>query len=709
LAHLAKEDLKDIYTESKKEADIWKEDYPAYERLANNDLLDMLDPNLPEVNDGSLAAALFKLPKRIVNRKLSGFAKATDRDEAWMSELANLQWKNEIIPNAKSQATFHRKWKDSIRKSAIYGGVPLITLFIDKDDVRTSDFIVAAPQDVVLEAGKVSDLDSDVIFWDVYYTKLQVEEMIEQAKAENKARNVKADNEGNVWYPDELEAIKNSKQTESRTSKDSPKPNNDTGVRPEGFHFCMAFQRGKKAPFYMYHPTTDKTVHEWLNDDPTGDIPVHYLYCYQDFVNPYGIGIVKLAGGTQNVLDYFRQADVLATQLGIRPPKKIKGDPDEVDFESLVYEQDADWFVGDADVDRMELADGVYQALPGRMEMYQGSLNKLIPMGDSTVSAGAGDPLQSKTPAGVKQAQASLSIDDEDYKDNLYETYAAVAKSMINIKFANMEGTDLMKLSDDERKILINAGLDFPENEAGEMSNQLELVWDKARAEFEFEVDPEADKATDDSQKLEGLTTVTEFIKDPATQALIAQGPIKIGNKQLDPGELIGEIIALTTDNDKIITDVSAEEEQADDAAVDEQGNPIPGAGNTPPDPKAALAEQQLKHNEEKHQFEMDTKHADLEAKAQAHDQKMAPKPQEPTAGALPEQAQVDPGAGVDPATLPNSKEMQANIDAVRQSFGVDEETAIMALAAEHEGYPIDEIIATIEARKEPAEAGAPV
>jgi hypothetical protein len=693
VAYLAKEDLKDIYTESKKEAQIWKENYPAYERLMNNDLMDGLDPSLPEVNDGSLAASLFKLPKRVVNRKLSGVAKATNRDEAWMSELANLQWNNEIIPNANSQAPFIRKWKDAVRKAAGYGSVPLITLFIDKDDKRTTDFIVASPQDVILEAGKVSDLDSDVIFWDVYYTKLQLENMLEQAKEETKVRNVLATE--NTWYVDELKAILNSKQTETRESIDSNKANNDNGVRPAGYHFCVAFQRGARAPFYMYHPDSNKTVHEWLNDDPTGDIPVHYLYCYQDFVNPYGIGIVKLAGGTQNVLDYFRQADVLATQLGLRPPKQIQGDPDEVDFESLVYAQDADWFVGDAKVERMDLSDGIYSELPGRMEMYKQSLNQILPMGDTSVSAGAGDPLASKTPAGVKMAAANLSIDDEDFKDNLYITYAAVAKSMINIKFANMEGTDLMKLSDDERQILINAGLKFPENEAGEMSNQLELVWDKARAEFDFEVDPEMDKSKDDTQKLEGLTTVSEFIKDPNTQALIQQGPIKLGNKQLDPGELVSEIVSLSTDNDKIITDVGPDEETAE--GVDEQGNPLPPQASA--DPNAALNDQKLRHNEEKHQFDMDTKHADLEAKAQAHDQKVAPAPAQ-----IPDQTEEQPQdlAGEPAAaTLPTSEEMQANVDAVMQSFDVDEETALMALAAEHEGFPLEDIIAQIELRKQ--------
>jgi len=34
--------------------------------------------------------------------------------------------------------------------------------------------IIAQPQDVLLEPGKVSDYDSDILFWDVYFSKTQV-------------------------------------------------------------------------------------------------------------------------------------------------------------------------------------------------------------------------------------------------------------------------------------------------------------------------------------------------------------------------------------------------------------------------------------------------------------------------------------------------------------------------------------------------------
>lgn len=736
---LKKDDLKKLYTDSKTEAHIWREDYPQYERLADNGLMDGLDTNLPEVNDGSLAAALFKLPKRIVNSKLSGTVKAMDRDEAWLSELANLVWQNDIIPNANTQAPFIRKWKDAVRKAAIYGSVPLITIFVEKDGKRHADFIVGQPQDVTLEPGKVSDYDSDVTFWDVYYSKLQLENMIEQAKQENQDAKKNKEDGYNKWDIPALEAILKSDNTEERSSLDTPRQEQTKNVRQKGFKFCIAVQKGVGAPYYMYHKDTDKTVREWSNPDPTGDSCIHFLYCYQDFINPYGIGIVKLAGGTQNVLDYMRQADVLATQLGLEPPLDVAGDADSADIDSLVFAQRALWFTGNAKVTPVQISNEIYQQLPDRMAMYKTSLNQLIPTGDTTISAGSGDPQYSKTPAGVKFQAASLSIDDEDFKDNLYITYAAVAKSMINTHFANMEGTDLMKLSDDEREILRKAGMQFPESADGEMSNQVEMVWDTMRATFDFEVDPEQDKAKDDADKLEGLTKVAELVaSDPTLEQELA-----MNKKKLNKGELYSEIISLTSDNDKIITDVGPEDTAGQ---VDPQtgqpmqvpqgqltkGQPVQAPPKTPSESitfkdavaagalpaAAAMLEQAGLPSEGIHSPTIvaagqKQQQLDQTASQQGHSQAMdlinAAKPAQTTGGQgaqdglngkpdqtdapVPGDVQVDPNQ----SNSPNEQEMQANVDAVMKEYNVDEGTALAALAAEHQGLPVEDIIGVLQ------------
>jgi hypothetical protein len=695
VAFLSQTEVYKAYSDACDEALQWRKDYDQFERLADNGLLDDLDENLPEVNDGTLAASLFKLAKRVIRKDLSGRATALDRNDQWLTELANIRWEKHILKNANMQATPRRKWKDAVRKSAIYGGQPIINLFTE----HGSDFIVPYAQDVKIEAGKVSDLDSDVIFWDVYYTKLQVKNMLEQALNEQKT------NDGyNNWDIEALKDIINAEPTENRPGTEEPKTTHDNGVKKNGIHFYIAFQRGKEAPFYMCHKNK-KVIRQWSNPDPTGDIPCHYLYCYQDFINPYGIGIVKLAGGTQNVLDYMRQSDVLATQIGIRPPKQIQGNPDEVDEDSLIYAQDANWYVGNAKVERMEMSNQVYQQLPTRMEMYQSSLNKLLPMGDSTVSSTAGDPLQSKTPAGVKAAQASLSIDDEDFMENVDETYELVAKSMINYEFANMQGTDLMKLSQDEQEILQKSGLDFPQDENGQPSMELEIEWDDARATFDFEVNAEADKTTDDEKRLEGLLKVAEMkTTDPNfDSALLSSG------KRIDWGELYSEIVSLTSDNDKIIKDISPEEQdsQGDPSQPQQEQpeiKPIVPYKEAPEDIKRQM---EIVDGYEPSQMtsptqqQLDQKSTDqaLNADSQAHGQMMSEAQHVQSAEQAKQEAQQpDKSQKTSKAAKPAPQQPQAdqesvNLQAVMEHYGIDEPTAKAMLEAERQGYDPQEIL----------------
>lgn len=647
MAYYEIDEICDAYKEACDEADVWRENYPEYERLMDNGLMEGLDENLPEVNDGSLAASLFKLAKRAIRKNIGGRAKSLDREDAYITEFANILWENRIIKQAKTQGTPRAKLKDAVRKAAGYGSQPVITFMAD----HGADFIVPYAQDVKLEAGKMSDLDSDIIFWDVYYSKVQLRALIEQAEAENAEDTTDGFNK---WNVEALQKILDSGQEEDRPGNEEHNEKSDKGVKKSGYHFFIAFQRGVDAPFYMFHKQFKKEpVREWSNPDPTGDMPVHYLYFYQDFINPYGIGVVKLAGGTQNVLDYMRQADILATQLGLRPPKRIQGDINDVDFDSLIYAQDADWIVGNANVERMEISNQVYQQLPERISMYQTSLQKVIPMGDTTISGSdSGDPSYSKTPAGIKMAAANLSIDDEDIAENVDELYARIAKSMINIEFANMQGEDLLRLSAEERDLLMQAGIEFPVGPDGQPTSELDFSWDDVRATFDFEVDPESDKVTDEQTQLEGLKTITAFLADPTIQQLaMSGGPMILGSKKVDIGELVGEIVHLSTENDKIVSDVSPEKKAS---LIQQQAQPM-----AQPNIKQPIPEQTMPIK--------------------------APIKQ-PVEGEVIEQPQD-----------PDRAEFEANLSAVMEEYNISAEEAAAMLEAERDGFSPEEILAALE------------
>ena len=569
------------YNEAKKEQREWQKNYDEFERIANNDLAEDLDPNEPETNDGSLSASLFKLQKRVVPKDLTGAPKALDRNDQWLNEFAKIEWTKTIVPNANTQAPFQAKWKDAVRKAGIYGSVPLVTILTELPNGKTStDFFVAYPRDVALEVGKVSDSDSDEFWVDLYFTDRQLKDIIKAEKAEKKKAKDEGYEYNPTWDTAALQELIDVGKKDDKDSRDLPRDAANKMVKRGGKKIVMRLSRGVGEKFIGYAPSINKFVREYENPDPTGDPGVHYLYCYQDFINPYGIGIVKLAGGTQNVLDYMRRADVLATQVGIRSPLLVSGDTSETDFDTFVYSQDAIWIAGKAQVQRQNLGNGIYEQLPGRLSMYKTSLNQLIPTGDTSISStDSGDPNYSKTPQGVKFQQANLSIDDEDMTEKLYIAFEQVAKSMINVHFANMQGTDVVKLSEVERERIYKASpQDFPQFaqqqlEDGttiEPSDELEVIWDNVRANYEFEVEAEPEKQKDEAEQLDGLLKVLELVNADPTfeQQMLMAG------KKFNKGELLSDIIKLSTDNEKIIVDISPEEQgqmEAEQAAMQEQ------------------------------------------------------------------------------------------------------------------------------------------
>jgi hypothetical protein len=187
-----------------------------------------------------------------------------------------------------------------------------------------------------------------------------------------------------------------------------------------------------------------------------------------------------------------------------------------------------------------------------------------------------------------------------------------------------------MKLTDDEVERLQNSGLEFPVDEEGNPTNELEIIWDEARATFDFEVDAEDSKAKDEEKRLEGLLKVLEL---NAADPMLAQ-KLQMSGWRLDEGELLATIVNLTTDNDKIVSKIAPEELEA------------------------MQAEQAMLPSGE-----------------------MQPEaPQEPMQGEAEQGGEITP------------EQAQINVEAVMQEYGIDQETAAEMLDAEFKGVPPEQI-----------------
>lgn len=562
MIYLSKAELKDAYYEANKTSKDWFKPFDEYERLAANKISKTIGKNMPRVNDGSLAASLLETPMQVYPTMQTGKFTAQNRKEAWINEIANIIWKTKIVPNANTQSTFFDKEQIALYRALKYGAQPRYNFFVSTDTYTGSDWSLPYVRNVKLEPGKFSVDDCDYVFLDVYYTKLQLKKIIER---------LGKDKDTGGWNTKLLKQLADM----SMTSKEMEEQNineRDKQVHSSGIKTTICFNRGVGAPFYMFstHLPEGECLREWNNPDPTGELPITMQYCYENLESPYGIGRAELAGPTQNVLDYMTQAHMLATQIGLQPPKKLSGPTDTTNFNSLTFTPDAIWQTGNATIDVVQNTNSVYTQFPANFGLYKSQLQTLQGRTDGSISAESGNPNFSKTSAGVKLQQDRTNSQDNYLRNKADTASAKMAEKMMNVHMAQMKGADILDVAEDDIERLVKAGyLDdnptTPEPSAGE----LPIMYEEVKAEFKFEYDarPEADE----DEKNRWLELIDIATSNPNIIPAMEQS-----GWRFSLGEAFKKVVNAsgTADSEKVLTQISPEE-MMQSGQVDANGQPL--------------------------------------------------------------------------------------------------------------------------------------
>jgi len=608
--YLSKAELKDAYYEANKTSKDWFRPFDEYERLAANKISKTIGKNMPRVNDGSLAASLLETPMQVYPTMQTGKFTAQNRKEAWINEIANIIWKTKIVPNANTQSTFFDKEQIALYRALKYGAQPRYNFFVSTDTYTGSDWSLPYVRNVKLEPGKFSVDDCDYVFLDVYYTKLQLKKIIER---------LGKDKDTGGWNTKLLKRLADM----SMTSKEMEEQNiNERDkVHASGIKTVICFNRGMNAPFYMFSPHLDQgdCIREWKNPDPTGELPITMQYCYENLESPYGIGRAELAGPTQNVLDYMTQAHMLATQIGLQPPKKLSGPTDTTNFNSLTFTPDAIWQTGNATIDVVQNTNSVYTQFPANFGLYKSQLQTLQGRTDGSISAESGNPNFSKTSAGVKLQQDRTNSQDNYLRNKADTASAKMAEKMMNVHMAQMKGADILDVAEDDIERLVKAGyLDdnptTPEPSAGE----LPILYEEVKAEFKFEYDarPEADE----DEKNRWLELIDIATSNPNIIPAMEQS-----GWRFSLGEAFKKVVNAsgTADSEKVLTQISPEEMMQAQQQVGPDGMPMQEQG-MPVDPnmmQQPQGEDELSVTMEEYGVDEPTAQAVLQARQQGFEE----------------------------------------------------------------------------------------
>jgi len=580
--YIEKEDLQKTYNEAERVAKDWFTPFDEYERLAGNKLSKSLAKNMPRVNDGSLAASLLETPMQVFPSMQTGKFVSQNRKEAWLNELANIIFKTKILPNANTQASWFDKEIIALYRALKYGAQPRYNFYISTDNYTGSDWSLPYIRNVKLEPGKFSVDDCDYVFLDVYFTKLQLKKIIEDNKKNKESGwNLKA-------VQKLVDASMTTKEIEEQNINEREKKINASGIKT-----TICFNRGFGSPFYMFskHLEAGECMREWKNEDPTGDLPITMQYCYETLESPYGIGRAELAGPTQNVLDYMTQAHVLATQIGLQPPKKLKGPTDTANLNSLTFTPDALWQLGQADIDVVQTTSSVYTQFPANFGLYKSQLQTLQGRTDGSVSSESGNPNFSKTQAGVKMQQERTNSQDNYLRNKADDASAKMVTKMMNVHMAKMQGADILDVAEEDVERLRKAGYfddnpDTPEPSEGE----LEIMYEELKDTFTFEYDPRPE--ADEEEKNRWLELIDIATSNPNVLPAVEQSGYRF-----NIGEAFKKVISASGADEweKVLVQIDPEELlNSDQEQLGPDGLPIqpegiqtqPGVENAPQVPQ---------------------------------------------------------------------------------------------------------------------------
>jgi len=503
-----------------------------FERIARNKPHPGIAKNLPKVTDGTLAALIQEQPKRIIQQIPTGKVKS---DSDWLDIVGGWILEHEIIPNANQVAALIQKSWAMTSKALTYGSQPAFVQFVNRGEYFGTDFTLPYIKDVLLEPGKLSDRDSNVIMLRTWWTKNQVDAVIAKEgmlSERAKARGAQPYETG--W---DIEKLKSLRDKSGQKDVKSMTPNERDKQLNSGFiEIVHVFQRGIDAEFYSFSPLLgdkDNIVRTRKNKDPRGVIPIHFMYTNIDMSNPLGRGSVELSGGMQNLLDSQMQSFQYVNALLMNPPVEKRGNFSK---STIRYEPAAIWDMGtdsNASVKPVNLVTEPLTAFPGTYGLLKSQILNLNSSTDTSISSEVGNPGFSKTPAGVKTQEQRLGVSDNYMRKQFEDWFEETMETAINLYFAERSGVQVLTLDEETADKLRKL-----EPQAVNDKGEVQVDFDKETKSLKFEVDASTSSMKDDAAERDRLVELLDMSqKYPALAEMMGQDGTK---------ELVNRIIVKT-------------------------------------------------------------------------------------------------------------------------------------------------------------------
>lgn len=524
---LTPENIFSRYQAAKRYTELLTEPFPEFDRIARNKPHDGIDPRYPKTTDGTTASILRKTPKRVIQQLPTGVIKSDD-ENAWLPIVAQFIYTNKILKYANDEYDLIQKCWTVVEKGLTFGAAGTYTPFLNKDGYFSPDLTIPYWGDIFLQKGKKSGYSCSYVFMRAWWQKEDVEELIDRETQLAKSAKERGEKYDSSW---DIKALKDILDADTlKDQKAKPATDEERATNPSGIELVTGFQKGVGATFFTFNPSKKVIVRKKKNKDPRGKIPIDWMYGDVDGNNPLGRGIVELIGGLQNLIDSDMQMYQYNRALMLAPPVIKRGNFNK---NKIVYEPNRIIDVGtdpNADIIPLKIDTSAVTNYPQLYGLQKSQLLNLVTSPDTSISSDIGNPGFSKTPEGLKQNAASISVDDNHVRKMFEKWFENWSENAVNLYFAERTGIEELQLDKDTANKLRKLATEgyFDEAQLSE-DNKIRIDYDTATPALQFCVDASTSKMKDDSESLQSLIGLLETLEgNQLLQQVVMQYPEKI-------------------------------------------------------------------------------------------------------------------------------------------------------------------------------------
>jgi len=421
-----------------------------------------------------------------------------------MGVIAEDVYQRKILPYANEDYSLFEKSHLVIESGLTFGSTCTYAPFMNHGGYFCPDLTIPYWGDIFIQKGKKSARSSSYIFIRAWWQKEDIERLIDSEK------QLKKDNPNYeaTWDIKALQSIVDA--TSVKDDQATTPHEEDRSINPEGIELVTGFQDGIGAEFYTFNPTKKKIVRTKKNKDPRGKMPLQWFFGDIDGTNPMGRGVIELIGGLQNLIDSDMQMYQYNRALMLAPPVIKYGQLGSFQYKpNIVLEtDDPNAKIIPLTIDTTAIAN--YPQLYG---LQKSQLLNLVNSPDTSISAEIGNPGFSKTPAGINQQKATISVDDNAIRKQFETWFEDWSETAINLYFAEKSGKEVIQLSKEAADKLRE--LAEEEKFDGSLLNDNDEIlfdFDDKEYKFKFRVDASTSKVEDSATQLQALQLIQEYI-----------------------------------------------------------------------------------------------------------------------------------------------------------------------------------------------------